>query len=165
MKLSRQTALAVAIACGAIAMVSAPLDAAEEPSMMQPGKWQSTTTFSKIDMPGMPPQVAGMMKKMMGRQQSVSYCVKPEDIGRPGPDAMGGKNAKDCKYEDWSYNGGRMRATIVCKVKGQGTMRMKMAGSGSPTAYNADVDTTITGSKMGPMHMVGKVSAKRIGSC
>lgn len=155
----------VAMAISAGATLIADTVEAQAPPTMQAGKWRTTTQFSSIDIPGIPAQVRGMVTKQMGKPQSYEYCLKPEDIGRPGPDALGGKNAKDCHYEDWDYANGRMRAVLVCTIKGQGRLRQVMSGTGSPTNYSANVDTTITGGKMGAMRMKGTVTGQRLGGC
>lgn len=149
----------------AAALSAADYAGAESPAVMQAGKWRSTTQFSQVDMPGLPPQVSGMVAKQMGRGQSFEYCLKPEDVRQPGPNAMGGKNARDCEYEEWSYSQGRMHAVLVCNVKGQGRLRQVMDGTGSSTGYAARVETTIIGGKMGPIHMKGRVTGQRIGGC
>lgn len=155
--------IALAAISGAAVIGAAQLGA-QTPPTIQPGKWRSTTQFSSVSIPGLPPQVAGIVKKQFAKPQSFDYCLKPEDIGS-GPDALGGKGAKNCKYEKWEYRGGRMSAIMVCTMKGQGTLRQVMDGTGSPTGYSANVDTTITGGKMGTMRMKGRVTGKRLGSC
>lgn len=134
-------------------------------SVLQAGKWRSTTQFNEVSVPGLPPQVAQMMRKQMGRKQTVEYCLKPEDIRRPGAQSLGSDGAKDCRYDEWSYAGGQMRATIVCTVSGQGSMRTSMVGTGSPASYRANIDSTIANPQLGNIKMKGTVSGERIGAC
>lgn len=155
---------AIAAAAAVFVMSAGPAGASDD-SALQPGKWRSTTQFSDISIPGMPPQVAQMMRQQMARGTSVEYCLKPEDVRRPGAEALGNDQTQDCRYEEWSHTGGKMRATIVCKMEGKGTMRSVMVGTGSSTSYRTTIDTTITHPQQGVMNMKGTVSGQRIGAC
>ena len=157
--------LAIAAPVIALAISAGQAGADESASDLQAGKWRSTTQFNEVSIPGLPPQVAQMMRKQMSRKQTVEYCLKPEDIRRPGAQSLGGDRAKDCRYDEWSYTGGKMRATIICTVRGQGSMRTSMVGAGSPTNYNANIDSTITNPQLGNIKMKGTVSGERIGAC
>lgn len=159
--------LAVVAAVPAVVLVVATgqASAGEGGMNLQPGKWRSTTRFNDVSIPGLPPQVAQMMRKQLGRTQSTEYCIGPEDIRRPGAGSLGGEGAGDCRYDEWSYTGGRMRATIVCTVQGQGSMRSSMIGTGSSTSYSADINTTISNPQFGNIEMKGVVSGERTGDC
>lgn len=158
---------AIAAAASAfVCVVSAsPAGAGEDGSVLQAGKWRSTTQFSEISIPGVPPQVAQMMRQHMARGNTVEYCLKPEDIRRPGAESLAGDGAQDCRYEEWSHTGGKMRATILCQIPGRGSMRTLMVGTGSSTRYSTDIDTTITDPRQGTMRMKGTVSGERLGAC
>jgi len=58
-----------------------------------------------------------------------------------------------------------MRATIVCTVSGQGSMRSSMVGTGSPTSYSANIVSTIANPQLGNIKLKGTVSGERIGVC
>lgn len=132
---------------------------------MQAGKWRSTVQFTEVEIPGLPPQMAQMMRSQMGQPYSTEYCVSSEDLRRPKAEALGGRGAEDCSYEDWSYANGRMRMALVCEVEGQGRMRTVIEGSGAPTEYQGTVNSMMTGGQMSTMRMSGKVSGQRIGDC
>lgn len=152
------------LGAAALGVVASQAGAQGPSEMLQAGQWQSTTSIADVTIPNLPPQMAGLVKSQFRKPQTVTYCIKPEDLKRPGAQAMGGKNAKDCEYEEWSYSGGKMHAVVVCKANG-GTLRMVTDGTGSSTAYSARFNTTISGSQMGAMTMKGTVSGKRIGEC
>lgn len=158
--------VSVAAALAVVLAISAnPADAGEDTSVLQAGKWRSTTRFSEISIPGLPPQVAEMMRQQMGRGSAVEYCLKPEDIRRPGAQSLGGAEAEHCRYDEWSHTGGKMQATIVCEIPGRGNMRARMVGTGSSTSYRATIDSTITDPQQGTIRMKGTVSGERTGDC
>ncbi|PEQ14479.1 hypothetical protein B2G71_02525 [Novosphingobium sp. PC22D] len=132
---------------------------------MIPGKWRSSTKITDISIPGMPPQVANMVKGRMGQSYSVDTCITPEQASRPPSEALGARKGSDCKYEDFSFSGGKMHAVMVCNVKGQGTMRSIVDGTVSGGGYTMNTNTTINNGKTGTMRFKGTVTGQRIGDC
>ena len=57
-------------------------NAAEVAFQMQPGKYRTTMAIQKIEVPGMPPQMAEQMKAMMSKAASAESCVTPEAAKR-----------------------------------------------------------------------------------
>ena len=51
-------------------------------SMVSAGLWQSKVTIEKLDMPGMPPEMASRMKTMMAQNQAHDFqtCLTAEDV-------------------------------------------------------------------------------------
>jgi hypothetical protein len=45
-------------------------EATKAEGFIRPGKWQSTVNIEQMTMPGMPPQAAEQMKKMMAQTQT-----------------------------------------------------------------------------------------------
>ena len=125
--------------------------------MVRPGKWQTTSTITAVDMPGAPPQVAAMMK---GRPTTVTSCVTPEQAAKD-PRALMGAD-KSCKVQNYSMAGGRLSATMVCQQRGS-TVTVATAGTFTPTAYSAISHIVTSGE--GAMKMTASVSSKLIGPC
>src|SRR3954468_22353857 len=51
---------------------------------LQPGRWESTMKFEKLDMPNMAPQAKAMMEKQMGISQTFATCLTSEQANQPG---------------------------------------------------------------------------------
>lgn len=136
-------------------------------SLVRPGLWQSKVTIEKVDMPGMPPEMASRMKSMMAesRPHDFQTCLTPEDVQKPNEDFFAGKN-NECRYEHFTMGGGKIDAVMHCG-KGAGASTMRMAGTYSPDAYQMQMATEAeTGDEAGrAMQMQMRVEARRVGEC
>lgn len=132
---------------------------------MVPGKWRTSTTVTDMSVPGLPPQIAQMMKGRLQKGSSVETCITPEQASQPPAEAMGAREGSDCKYETFSFSGGKLSAVMVCNVKGQGTMRSLVNGTVSGSSYTMTTDTTIDNPRTGAMKVKGTVKGERIGDC
>src|SRR5947209_8657122 len=54
-------------------------------SMIEPGLWQTKTTFTEMNMPGLPPQYAEQMKRSMAenREKASHHCITEADVKKP----------------------------------------------------------------------------------
>jgi hypothetical protein len=164
-KLLRDISVLTIALAGGIALPLSVSSLSAAGSGMTPGKWRSSTKITEMTIPGLPPQVAQMMKGRMGQGYSVETCITPEQASRPPSEALGARKDSDCKYESFSFSGGRLNAVMVCNVKGQGQMRSIVNGSVSGSGYTMTTDTTINNSRTGAMKVKGTVTGTRIGDC
>ena len=152
--------LAGAMACsdGLLAQV--------DPPEMRPetGKYSADITVQSVDIPGAPPQMAGMMTRMMSRQ--TTYCLTEEDVEegyRAITRRSHGDAGEDCTYDRFSMEGGELDAQMSCRVDGR-TMTMTMEGNGTPTS--SDIAITMSGDMgVGPGTIRMRVRHKRVGPC
>jgi hypothetical protein len=163
--LSRNISVLALTLAGGVALPLAVSGLSAAGSGMAPGKWRSSTTITDMTIPGLPPQVAQMVKGRMGQSYSVDSCITPEQASRPPSEALGARKGSDCKYENFSFSGGKLSAVMVCNVKGQGQMRSIVNGTVSGTGYTMTTDTTIDNARTGAMKVKGTVTGKRIGDC
>lgn len=161
----------LAIAVGGLGLAAAltlpdALSAQVEPPEMRPetGKYSADITVQSVDIPGAPPQMAGMMTKMMSRQ--TTYCLTEEDVEegyRAITRRSQGKGTDDCTYDRFSMKDGELDAQMTCRVDGR-TMTMNMEGTGTPTS--SDITMTMNGDMgMGPGTIQMRVLHKRLGPC
>ncbi|NBC87960.1 MAG: DUF3617 family protein [Alphaproteobacteria bacterium] len=158
----------VAAGLGLAAATSLPdaLSAQAEAPEMRPetGKYSADVTVQSVDIPGAPPQMAGMMTKMMSRR--TTYCLTEEDVEegyRAITRRSQGEGAEDCTYDRFSMEGGALDAQVTCRVDGR-TMTMTMEGTGTPTS--SDITMTMNGDMgMGPGTIRMRVLHERLGPC
>jgi hypothetical protein len=150
------------------AEVAAKVDAAGgSGAFISPGHWQMTMTMKKMDIPGMPPQMAERMKAVMGKPKMHESCVTPEQVKKPSEDFFGGKENGDCRYDKFSMGGGKIDMVMQCKRDGA-TRLMTMNGTYSPNSYHMSIDSK--GEAGGANAMAGMVmqmemDATRTGDC
>lgn len=128
-----------------------------------PGRWESTMSFVKMDMEGMPPEAKEMMSKALGKGKTFASCLTKEEAEKPDGKFFGQAD-KRCKYDSFSMGGGKIDAKMTCNAE-QGVQTLNLQGSYTPETY--DMTMAMTG--MGPMgksmSMEMKLSAKRAGEC
>jgi hypothetical protein len=135
-------------------------------SLIHPGLWESKVTIEKLEMPGMPPEMAGRMKTMMAQNQEHDFksCVTAEDVKKPKEDFFAGKN-NECRYDHFTMGGGKIDAEMHC---GKGQI-MKMAGTYSPDSYQMQTSMIAAADKgdegPGGMNMQMRIESKRVGEC
>lgn len=121
---------------------------------IQPGQWQTTSTVSSMNMPGLPPAALAAMK---GHPTTVSNCVTPEQA-KAGPKELL-KSAPSCTFNRFSMAGGRIDSEMVC-ARGGRTTTATTTGSYTPVSMTATSKVVAEG-----MTITATVSGKRIGDC
>ena len=137
--------------------------ASHDQGFIRPGKWQSTVTIEKMDMPGMPPEAREQMKKMFANSRVSETCVTPEQAKQPNPKMFAGND--QCRYDHFTMGKGKIDAEMHCTQQGA-SQKMTMAGTYGPDAYSMHMtSTTESGPAGGAMTMKMAVDAKRVGEC
>jgi hypothetical protein len=137
-------------------------------AFVRPGLWESKITIEQLDLPGMPPEMAGKMKQMMAQNQpqAIKNCLTPEDVKKPKEDFFAGQN-KGCRYDRFTMGGGKIDAVMRCGGE-QGAQVMEMAGTYSPDAYRMQMSNKVEAAAkgaQGAMAMRLRIDARRVGEC
>src|SRR5262245_56990003 len=72
----------------------------------QPGRWESSIKFEKLEAEGLPPQAKEAMAKQMATAHTFSSCLTPEQVDRPDGGFFAG-GAEGCKYDNFTMAGGK----------------------------------------------------------
>lgn len=128
-----------------------------------PGRWESSMKFVKLEMEGMPPEAKAMMSKMLGKDRTFASCLTKEAAEKPEARFFGQADER-CKYDTFSMGGGKIDAKMTCKAE-QGTQTMTMAGRYTPDTYEMTMSTNGKGIEGKPMSMTMALSAKHSGEC
>lgn len=135
---------------------------------MQPGKWSNTVTIDKFDMPGAPPEAAGIFQAMVGRSVTTEQCRTQEDIDKSLEEvAKGPMDNEDCTAEEMTVADGNISGRISCTTESGGSAVMVMEGTHSATSMNMTMTADISDPQMpgGKAQMVMKVAGERVGDC
>lgn len=128
-----------------------------------PGRWESTMKIEKLDMPGMPPQMAAQMQQAMGREQVFSTCLTPEQASKPNGEFFQ-KAASGCTYQNFSMAGGHIEGTMTCKGQ-EGGITVTMKGDYAPDSYTMHTTSKIERGAAGAMTTSAVITSKRVGEC
>ena len=129
----------------------------------QPGRWEASMKFEKMDVPGMPPQAKEAMNKQMNVSQTFASCLTPEEANQPSGSFFQ-KGAENCKYEHFVMADGKIDATMTCKERNS-EVKMTMAGSYSESQYDLRVTSEGEMQPGMPMSMEMSITARRTGEC
>ncbi|MFZ1743485.1 MAG: DUF3617 domain-containing protein [Pontixanthobacter sp.] len=138
---------------------------------MEPGKWSNTMVVEKFEMPGAPPEAAGIFAAMVGKEQTTESCMTKEEAAEASKKieemAKGSIGEDSCKSDSFSMNGGKINGKVTCTNKGGGSGVMTIVGTHSSTAMDMTMTADIKDPKMpgGAAQMVMKMSGKRVGDC
>jgi hypothetical protein len=166
MRLNSLAIAAATLCIAAAATLPGSLFAQIDPPEMrpEPGKYSADITVQSVDIPGAPPQMAGMMTKMMSRQ--TTYCLTEADVEegyRAITRRSQGEGGEECTYDRFSMDGGELDAQMTCRVDGR-TMTMVMEGTGTPNS--SDITMTMSGDMgVGPGSIRMRVLHNRLGPC
>lgn len=140
--------------------------AAKGAEFLSPGRWESTVAIDRIDIPGMPPELAQRMRKAMANRTSAS-CLTPEEAKKPAAEFFAGKERKDCRYDHFRMGDGALDAKMTCGGQG-GAAVLTMKGNYQPESFQLAM--TVDGKGMasapqGAMTMAMTVSSRCTGVC
>jgi hypothetical protein len=146
---------------GKVSMKEAAKTAEAQGIKPEPGLYKTTVTMTGINIPGMPPEMAGH-----GAGQTVTSedCLTQQEVDKGFEELIKQGQNGECSYERFNLAGGKIDAVMVCKAEGRET-RMEMTGT--TTATTADLAATMgiefDGAGKGTMTFTAK--HERIGAC
>lgn len=141
-----------------------PLPAPAAQVRFLPGKWQATSELVKMEVPGMPPEMA---KANVGQKTNFEHCITAEQAAKPPSDFFTNAKQTSCTTKNFAMVGGKLDATMVCvNDKAPGNMTMTIKGDYHPDSYTATM-TMVTdgGPNGGEMKITAATSGKRVGEC
>jgi len=144
--------------------VPAPAPIAAAPVSFQAGKWQATSELLKMEVPGMPPEIA---KANVGQKTSFEHCITPEQAAKPPSDFFTNAKNTNCTTQNFTMVGGKLDATMTCVDRNTpGDMTMTIKGDYHPTSYTATMTMVTAGAPGGgEMKITATTSGKRVGEC
>lgn len=143
----------------------APAPLAAKPNNFEPGKWQATSELIKMEVPGMPPELA---KANLGQKTTFEHCMTAEQAAKPPSDFFTNNGpTTNCATESFEMAGGKLDATMICEDRNTpGKMTMTIKGDYQPTSYAATMTMVTDGAPNGgEMKITATTTGKRVGEC
>ncbi len=137
---------------------------------LQPGQWETTMQFSNIEVPGAPEAQVAQMRTMMGRPQTRSECITPQQAANPMGNMMN-PGGGSCNFTQNTFSGGTINLQGACNPPGgQGTAQITMTGTYTPTTITAQVSSEVRPAVASPgapesVRMSGNLTSRRTGDC
>jgi hypothetical protein len=154
----------VSLRNASIAEVAEQTAATGEAMRFQPGEWETKVEVVNAEIPGVPPAMAEQMRKAMTINTSVTDCMTPEQAERPS-EGLFARDQGECRFDRYDMRGGRIDGAMTCTSAGEGTARITMQGSYTPTSF--EMRNTVDASRGGgqAMKMESRVTGRRLGEC
>jgi Protein of unknown function (DUF3617) len=146
---------------GEVTLKEAAKQAEAEGLKPEPGLYRVVSTMTGIDIPGMPPEMAG---HGAGATNTVEYCLMQEQVDKGFEEMVKRGQNGECAYESFKLADGNLDAVLVCKTP-EGSARMEMEGDVTPTSaqYTATMAMNFGGKGEGTMTFTAK--NERVGDC
>ena len=127
----------------------------------QAGQYKAVITMTGIDIPGMPPEMAGHGG---GMTTTTEYCLTQAEVDKGYQEMMKRGQNGECTYESFNLAGGKLDAVMLCKA-GEGDARMTMSGTVTPTTsdFTATMAMKFADAPEGTMTFTAK--HERLGDC
>lgn len=136
---------------------------------MQAGKWSNTMVIESFEMPGAPPEAAGLFESMVGQERTSEQCLTQEEIDENLQEMARGPmdNNEECTTEEFSIAGGTIKGRMTCSSPTGGKATINIDGSHSDSSMNMTMAMNAEDPQMpgGKMSMVMKMSGERVGDC
>ena len=130
-----------------------------------PGRYETRFKIIKMDMPGMPPEMLGMMKQQLGKVETSISCLTKEEAEKSEENFFKPPKTEgdDCKYNHFKMGDGKIEAHMSCQ-DGDAAQNMQMSGTYGSDAYAMNVKAD---GNSGPqeMSMEMEIESKRVGDC
>ncbi len=150
-----------------VAEVQAQTRAAGAAMRFDPGQWRTTIEVIEADIPGLPPQMVGEMKRRMLQKSTVSSCMTPEQAANPNEDLFAGKSG-NCRFDRFTMKDGKVDAAMTCAGDGSGAGAAKIAMTGIFDKRRFELENRIEAAGPGAaqaMKMRSRVTGERTGEC
>ena len=127
----------------------------------QPGLYRATIKMTGIDIPGMPPEMAG---HGAGLTTTKEDCLTQEEVDKGFEELLKQGQSGECSFESLNLDGGKMDAVMLCNSP-QGAARMTMTGTTTPTSseFTATTKKNFDGVGEATISFIAKIG--RIGDC
>lgn len=129
--------------------------------MPEPGLYRATITMTGIDIPGLPPEMAGHGGGMVTTSED---CLTKEEVAKGFEELMKQGQNGECSYETFTLKDGKMDAVMVCKTE-EGAARMTLTGNATPTSSEFTASTKMNFEGVGEATMNFTAKHERIGDC
>lgn len=162
---------------GAAPKMSKEIAAQLEKLSIKPGKWKYTIKYEKMEMnvdkSTLSPEekkglqmVRGMIKEVVKKEHKNEVCISKEQAEKQAAEFFVGQNAKDCTYDRFSADNGKLDMAVSCKGV-QGSENAKVTLTGNFTDDKVDSRMTILGeSEFGyTMEIVSDIKREFVGAC
>lgn len=133
--------------------------------VMKPGRWETTFTFTNIDVPTLGQKQKQQIMSEMAKGASSVSCLSEKEAKKPGADFFGGQGAEDCKYRTFDMSGQNARLSLTCGMEGMGSVDIELTGAMDESKFDFDSNVAMRLPIIGKVKMQGTATGRYAGVC
>jgi Protein of unknown function (DUF3617) len=132
---------------------------------LKAGMWQSTVTFTQIEVPGLNQKKKQDIMTRMSKAASKKACLTTQQAPRPPADFFGGGMKDACKYRNFSVQKSQVKMALSCEMDGMAIADMDMRGNMIADQFGLDVSTDLRLPMVGKVKLTGRSEGRFLGTC
>jgi hypothetical protein len=137
------------------------------PASIQPGQWETVTTFSALDGPGIPAAPDPGRQALMA-PQTQTQCINAEDAANPTRRMLKPNGTNRCRFTESVFAGGVIKIHATCELEGGGTSDVKIQGTYTATSMSTRmhiISRQAGASAPARYRLSGNMTLRRTGEC
>ena len=138
-------------------------EAAGDAIKPEPGKYKTTMTLIKAEIPGAPPEMVEMMGGMMGGDYE--FCLTPEMAEKGFGESLKEGQDDSCNISKFNINGNDIDMAMTCNEAETGNVAITMTGTVGATESDMTMTSKGTMPGMGEANFEMNMKQVRIGDC
>ncbi len=132
---------------------------------LKAGLWQTSVTFTQIEVPGLNKKKKQEIMTRMSKAASKKTCLTQQQAAQPPADFFGGGTKGACKYRRFNMQQDQVKMTISCEMDGMAIADIDMRGSVKTNQYGSDVATELRLPMVGKVKLTGRSEGQFLGPC
>lgn len=146
---------------GAVSVREAVEAAKADMPRPQPGLYKTTVVMTGLDIPGLPPEMAG---HGAGMTTTSEHCLTEAEVDKGYEELIKQGQDGQCSYERFDFKDGALDAVMVCNAQGRAA-RMEMTGTTTPTTADLEASMAMDFDGVGKGTMRFTAKHERVGAC
>ena len=127
----------------------------------RPGLYKTTVVMTGLDIPGLPPEMAG---HGAGMTTTSEHCLSQAEVDKGYEELIKQGQDGECSYERFDFKGGSVDAVMVCNAQGRAA-RMELTGTTTPTTADLEASMAMDFDGVGKGTMRFTAKHERVGDC
>ncbi len=132
---------------------------------LKAGLWQSSATFTQIEVPGLSKKKKQDIMTRMSKAASKKSCLTAQQALRPPADFFGGGIKDACNYRNFDMQKSEVQMALSCEMDGMAIADMDMRGTMNADQYGFDVSTELRLPMVGKVKLTGRSEGRFLGAC
>ena len=132
---------------------------------MRPGEWENSIQFTELDLQGMPEEMQGMVKGMLGQKITDTTCRTDEESAQLDEEFFKNTQNGECTTQEFDRSGNSLKVRMTCTPPTGGEAKVAVDGTFGEEEFRMTMTSDADGGELGAISMKGEITGRRIGDC